>query len=421
VTATAPPAAGTLEPATLTAAGAAAAAAGHPAAGGVAPAHVTDPYPYAEPLECGGPSFVRDAWAALENPGSSEADRWRKAQAMAAEPAFVRAGLARIGRVHATPNASELEAATGTTGNQGALVPNRWLPGRYVPLVGAKAPLYTSITKLGTPDFSTLEVPRTLAETGLSGLPANETTPIAPGDITTTSDQIIIQEVEGAYLFSRKLLMGSNPQIDRIALDAMNRAWLADVEGRAVTYYVNGTNTHTAVSAAYTDGLEYTQALRGVMAALASDTIYQATVVLPPKLEYQAVAAADDASGRPLLPYGPQVNASGESAAGYASVAVQGVPLLPGPYQPADKTVVLDQSMDAAIAFATPVMDFRLEWTTDATSGGNVKVLKLVKYSGVGFWSQYPGGVVVITNTSPLAAAADEADAGNGGTRAARK
>ena len=46
--------------------------------------------------------------------------------------------------------------------------------------------------------------------------------------------------------------------------------------------------------------------------------------------------------------------------------------------------------------FATPVMNFRLEWTTDATTGGNVKVLKLVKYSGVGFWSQYIGGVVLI-------------------------
>ena len=32
-----------------------------------------------------------------------------------------------------------------------------------------------------------------------------------------------------------------------------------------------------------------------------------------------------------------------------------------------------------------------------------MKVLQLTKYSGVGFWSQYPGGVVLMTNTTPLA------------------
>ena len=48
-------------------------------------------------------------------------------------------------------------------------------------------------------------------------------------------------------------------------------------------------------------------------------------------------------------------------------------------------------------------MNFRLEWTTDVATGGNVKVLKLVKYSGVGFWAQYPGGIVLMTNGTPLA------------------
>ena len=75
---------------------------------------------------------------------------------------------------------------------------------------------------------------------------------------------------------------------------------------------------------------------------------------------------------------------------------------MPGPYMTVNHTLILDQSVDAAIVFATPIMNFRLEWTTDVATGGNVKVLKLVKYSGVGFWSQYPGGVVLMTNTTPL-------------------
>ena len=49
---------------------------------------VRDPYPSALPHRMGGPSFVRDAYASETNPGSVEAARWRKAQAMADEPAF---------------------------------------------------------------------------------------------------------------------------------------------------------------------------------------------------------------------------------------------------------------------------------------------------------------------------------------------
>ena len=377
------------------------------AAGGVAqlaaaPARVVDPYPYAQPLELGGPSFVRDAWAALESPGSDGADRWRRAAAIARDPASLRAGMARLGRLHFAAPGAEVAAATGTTTTDPALVPNRWLPGRYVPLQGAKAPLYSALAKYGTPDFNTLEVPRTAAETGLSVVPADEVTPAPPGTITTTNDQVVISEVEGSYQFSRKLLMGSNPQIDRIALDAMDRAWLAQVETEAVAYFVGGAAVHTAVSATYADGPTYTRALRAQMAALAAATLYQATVVVPASKEYIAAAEADDTTGRALLPYGPQVNAAGESAAGYASVSVQGIPLLPGPYMTANKTLILDQSLDSAVVFATPVLDFRLEWTPSGTVG-NVKVLQLTKYSGVGFWSQYPGGVVLMTNTTPLA------------------
>jgi phage head maturation protease len=363
------------------------------------PAVVRDPYPYALGLEAGGPSFVRDAWAALETPGSGEADRWRRAQAMADDPAHVRAGMLRF---TGTP---ELAAATGTSTGQPSLTPDRWEPGRYVPMRGAKAPLYTVLAKYPTPDFNTLQLPRTESETGLSGLPADEVTPIAPGDVQTEADVVNIEEVEGAYLFSRKLLMGSNPAIDRIASDAMDRAWLADVEARAVAYFIGPAHS-TAWASTYADGLGYINALRGLFAAMAAGTLYTSTDALPAALEYQEAAAADDTTGRGLLPYGPRVNSAGSSEAAYASLEVQGVPLWPGPYMPADKTVVLDQSVNAAACFATPVMNFRLEWTTDAATGGNVKVLKLSKYSGIGFWAQYIGGIHVITNSTPLPGAA---------------
>ena len=403
---TAPP-----DPVTLTAAGLASMS---PQAPPPAPARVTDPYPYAQPLELGGPSFVRDALAAMENSDPAGAERWYRAQAMGRDPVIVRAGLARMSR--------RIDAAPGTTTADPALVPPRWLPDRYVPLLGAKAPLYTALAKWGTPDFNTLELPRTLTETGLSGVPADEITPIAPGTITTGNDTVTISEVEGAYTFSRKLLMGSNPQIDRIALDAMERAWLAQIETEAVAYFQGGATVHTAVTAAYTDGPTYIAALQAQFAAMAAGTLYSPTVVIPATKEYVAASTAHDTTGRALLPYGPSMNSSGETSSGYSSAAVQGVPLMPGPYMPAKNTLILDQSRPSAVAFVTPVQDFRLEWTTDATTGGNVKLLKLVKYSGVGFWSQYIGGVVLLgpSGTGLPFAEGDPPEDG-GSTRGAKK
>jgi hypothetical protein len=376
-----------------TATPAAAVAAAHPA-----PVLVRDPYPYAQPHHLGGPSFVRDAFAAWENPGSIEAERWRRAQLMASDPAVIAGGI-----MHIDSARTSLEAAVGTTVTDPGLVPPRWMPERYVPLRAPKAPLYTALAKYSTPDFATLELPRTVSESSLSGSGADEVTPIAPGDIATNNDTVTIVEVEGSYQFSRKLLMGSNPAIDRIALDAMNRAWLADVENRAVAFFLTAANNN-ALTATYATGVLYEQALRAAFAGLAAGTLYTATVVIPPSKEYIALAGAVDTTGRSLLPYLGATNANGMVDDAYTSVSVLGVPLRPGPYMNANKTLILDQSIDSAVIFETPVMNFRFESTTTAGSTTeNVKVLQLTKYSGVGFWTQYKGGVNVMTNTTPIA------------------
>jgi hypothetical protein len=400
-------------PAVITAAGAAAAAAPP------TPAVVRDPYPYALAHHLGGPSFVRDALASWEDPGSIEADRWRRAQRMAADPAVIQAGI-----LHIDSARHNIEAATGTTITDPALTPPRWMPERFVPIRAPKAPLYTALAKYPTPDFTTLELPRTLSESSLSGLPADEVTPIAPGDIATGNDTVTIVEVEGSYQFSRKLLMGSNPAIDRIALDAMNRAWLADVENRAVNFFLLAANNN-ALAATYATGVLYEQALRAAFAQMAAATLYQATVVVPASKEYIALAGASDTTGRSLLPYLGAMNADGMAGDAYTRLSVLGVPLMPGPYMNANKTLILDQSIDSAVIFETPVMSFRFESTT-APAGAtteNVKVLQLTKYSGVGFWTQYKGGVNVMTNTTPLAlddlvTAEDDAPANNTGSRA---
>jgi hypothetical protein len=392
---------------------------------------VRDPYPYSLPHEHGGPSFVRDAYDALPevNPNSDGAHRWRTALAMHQDPRVIQAGMAYLAREDAG-----IQAATGTTTlNPDVAFPHQ-RPDLYVRLRGAKAPIYSSVAHYPTPDFNSIQVPRTTTETSLSGLPTDQVTPIAAGSIGTTTDTVTMQEVEGAYLFSRMLLLGSNPAIDRIALDAMERAWLADVETRATTFWTTGANV-TAASATYADGQTWTVSMRGAMAALAAATLYAADVIIPPSKEYIAGSAADDTTKRPLLPYLGAMNSLGTTGPGYETLTIQGVPVLPGPYMPANKVLLIDTSIDAAVIWVTPVMNFRLEWTTDVatgpvTTGGNVKVLKLVKYSGVGFWSQYKGGIVLTTNTTPLPLdesggfSFDEAEAtngGNGGNAKAKK
>ena len=294
----------------------------------------------------------------------------------------------------------DVAAAVGTSTTDPSLMPPHRRQDLFVPLLGAKAPLYSSVAKYPTPDFNPIEVPRTLTETGLSGTPTDEVTPEPAGTITTDLDTITIAEVEGSYQFSRKLLLGSNPAIDRIAEAAMNRAWLADIETRLTAFFTAGANS-TPAAGAYADGEGFIAAVRAAMADLASGTVFAATVVIPPAKEYEAAANANDTTGRPLLPYGPQVNSSGESGAGYESLKLQGVDVLPSPYEPANKTLLLDQAVDAAVAWITPVFNFRLEWTPSGAMG-NPKVLQLTKYSGLGCWTQYQGGVIVMTNTTPL-------------------
>ena len=66
-------------------------------------------------------------------------------------------------------------------------------------------------------------------------------------------------------------------------------------------------SVHTAVSATYSGRARVHLRPAGrQFAALAAGTLYTATVVIPAAKEYQAAAAANDTTGRALLPYGPQ-------------------------------------------------------------------------------------------------------------------
>jgi hypothetical protein len=306
-------------------------------------------------------------------------------------------GAVERGRVVMAAAARRILAAPATTTADPAIVPPAYRPDLWTPLVAYEAPLWSTLTKVPVSDFTTLTVPRELTRTGLSTHPVDEVTPIAAGTLTTGLDSVPMQEVSGRFEFSRALAMSSNPAIDMIAMNAMDEEWLLDVETRAMAFFTATANS-TAGSVTYGTGAAYLTAIRHAQAFQRAVARRRVTTMVAPAAEYVVAGDADDSTNRPLLPYGPAVNAIGESGRAIELLYVNGVPLVPQQAAVADKTLVLNDA--DAFGFATPVMQFRFEATG---AGPDPKVLALVKYSGVGFWTRRKAGVVCLTNSTPLA------------------
>src|SRR4029077_170259 len=104
-----------------------------------------------------------------------------------------------------------------------------------------------------------------------------------------------------------------------------------------------------------------------------------ATIVAPSK-EYLAAIAANDTAARPLLGWDGASNMYGPGPTndGPAEATVLGVPLLPEGAGALPANKVLYVVAGDLVCFATPIMNFRIEY-----DGSNPLVITLVKYSGV--------------------------------------
>jgi hypothetical protein len=200
----------------------------------------------------------------------------------------------------------------------------------------------------------------------------------------------------GSYQFSRDLALSSNPAIDMIAMNALDEEWLKDVEGRAITYFTTPAN-HTAIASTYADGQTFVADVRKNHAAFRVRRHAIASGTIVPAKEYGAAVLADDSSKRPLLGWRDSFNAVGGQSDGAQEANVLGVSLLPEGAAPLPANKCLYLRSEDAIAFATPIFNFRFD-----ADGTNPLVLTLVKYSGVAFWTRIKAGVACTTNSSPL-------------------
>jgi hypothetical protein len=357
-----------------------------------APARVQDAYPYF----LGGPySMVRDAWLAREGDPEATA-RIVKAQRFNADPRQVHA--ATIAMARAAGRHAQVMAAPGDTGSMAPIIPPGYRPDFWTPLIAYESPVYNAAAKSPISDFTPFTIPREVSRAGLSGTPTDEVTPPPPGTIGATLDTVTPDQVYGSYEFSRALAMSSNPAIDMIANNALDEEWLKDIETKAVAFWTAAGNS-VPVGAAYADGAGFIAGMRSQMAAQRLTRHAPTRNIVTGSKEYAAAVAADDASDRPLLGWdgAPAMYGPGTQGNAASDATILGVPTLPEGAAPLPANVSLLFTEGDAVCFATPVMNFRIEY-----NGNNPLVITLVKYSGVAFWTRQQLGVRAVTNSTPL-------------------
>src|SRR5580765_1030309 len=208
-------------------------------------------------------------------------------------------------------------------------------------------------------DFRPFTIPTEVSRAGLSGTPVDEITPVAPGTITTGLATVTPQHVMGKYQFSRDLDLASNPAIDAIAMNALDESWLLDVEARAVAFFTTPANG-TARAATYATGAEAIKAFRRAIATFRVTRRAPANVLVTPGgVEWVESLDADDSADRPLLGWGQSVNSVGGQSDGAADANILGVPFLPDGSSPLPAKTTLLLARSDAIAFVTPVWNFR--------------------------------------------------------------
>jgi hypothetical protein len=357
-----------------------------------APARTQDAYPY----YLGGPhSMIRDCW--LSHEGDPEAGaRLVKAQRFNADPRQIAAATVAMAR--AASRHAQVMAAPGDTGSMAPIIPPGYRPDFWTPLIAYESPIYNAASKSPISDFTPFTIPREVSRAGLSGTPADEVTPTPPGTITANLDTVTPQMVYGSYEFSRALAMSSNPAIDMIANNALDEEWLKDIETRAVAFWSAPAN-HTAAAVSYDDGASFIATMRSQMAAQRVTRKAATRNTVTGTKEYMAAVAADDASDRPLLGWDGATNmyGPGTQSNAAADATILGVPTLPEGAAPLQANTSFLFTEGDAVCFATPVMNFRIEY-----NGNNPLVITLVKYSGVAFWTRQVLGVRMVTNGTPL-------------------
>lgn len=240
-------------------------------------------------------SFVRDAFRAHADKDTDAAARLTRWRQQLETHAAVRAGFPEV-------------------------IPPGYRPELKVDVIDRGRPIMSRLTnRITITDATPFKIPVEGEFTGV-GDHVEGTAHVAPGTLTVDEQTVTPKAISGAFEVSRELVDASNPAIDRLALNAMQRDYRRHTEAYAAAQLVAGltpvlgVDTGAELEAQLIDFLDD----RDVAPAFIASS--------PSYFSDRATEQATD--GRPRYPYLNPTNASGTTSAGFSGLYVQGVELV---------------------------------------------------------------------------------------------
>ncbi len=215
------------------------------------------------------------------------------------------------------------------TGDVNELNPTVNRPDMYVDQRQYRFPIWNAISKGTLGSITPFTFPKFNSASGLVG---NHTEGVEPtsGTLTTTSQTVTPTAVSGKAKITREVWdQGGNPQVSNLIWQKMEQGWYEALEAFAVATLDAATPTAIALTAGAVDDAlvdELTAALTLLQFVRGGFSMDMA----PTQVDlYKALAAAEDSTGRPLLPPVGPMNSVGTAQTRYAGLDVNGVLFTP--------------------------------------------------------------------------------------------
>jgi len=202
---------------------------------------------------------------------------------------------------------NSLSFAAEKTTDHGALVPDEFRSSWYQEALLAPTPLLSLVSQGTIRNANSFTFPKFVGYSGLWAETAEGVNP-TDGTVETDTQQVTAFEMSGQYSFSRRLADGSNPSIDRIALQAMADARTSFAQAKVLALLNSIAAADTGPGAV----LAITGTDRELYDALSDELVdaamrpggfrFTGGAVTPAVLK--VLRKLSDDAGRPLLPRG---------------------------------------------------------------------------------------------------------------------
>lgn len=204
-------------------------------------------------------------------------------------------------------------------GDVSALNPTQNRPELYVPHLTYSRPLWESVTTGGLDDKTPFTIPKFASASGLVSDHTEGNEPTA-GTFTATSQTVTPAPLSGKVTIDREVIdAGGSPATDQIIWTEILNAWYEAIEAKIAALLNASTTTETNLASAVDSAL-----VAALTAKLASLQFVRGgnrfTGFVSDGLLFNALVAAKDGQGRPLLPVVGPANAQGSTAGDFGTV-----------------------------------------------------------------------------------------------------